>query len=164
VSDFVLIATNMGEAMVHAGPGCRDVVLTDSKNPTRGKTFAVDEIRVTDTALDDPAFPTVMAAVIAACPPVHAPTVHPLFAGILHAVPPAGSNRTPCCNRPVLDHPRTDRITTSSALVTCRRYTAVIEDQLGIELLPWQRDYLDHYVAARGLNGRPTEQTNGGRP
>lgn len=38
---------------------------------------------------------------------------------IVHACPPPGSGRTPCCDLPPFELPRTDRLTVDPTLVTC---------------------------------------------
>jgi len=40
-------------------------------------------------------------------------------APVVHACPPDGAQRTPCCGKTPFDLPRTDQITTDQKLVTC---------------------------------------------
>lgn len=41
-------------------------------------------------------------------------------AEVVHQCPPQGSGVTPCCDRVVLELPRTDRLAVDPVLVTCR--------------------------------------------
>lgn len=151
---FVLIATTPGEAITHAGPGCTDVILTDSARRGRGKIYAADEIRVTDTALDDDHFPEIMSAITDAIVPPN-PTVVPLFPGLIHKVPRGQDGDAPCCRRAVLELPATDRLVQADALVTCGRYSARIEQLTGLRLAPWQRAIVDRIVASAGTATDP---------
>lgn len=154
MTTFVLIATNPGEAITHAGPGCTDVIFTDSARRGRGKIYAADEIRVTETALDDEHFPEIMAAITDAIVPPN-PTVVPLFPGLIHKVPRGEEGDTPCCRRPVLELPVMDRLVQADALVTCGRYSARIEQLTGLRLDPWQRAIVDRIVASAGTATDP---------
>ncbi|MDF2992492.1 MAG: hypothetical protein K0S37_3006 [Microbacterium sp.] len=147
---FVVIATNSGEGFVHAGPGCTDVILTDSTRRGRGKIYAADEIRITDTALDDENLSDVLNAIVDACIPPN-PRIVPLFAGIIHQAQLEGS-QTRCCGHHPLDLPLTDRITNNPAMVTCGRYADRVEELTGITLLPWQRTVMDRLISSAGIS------------
>lgn len=151
---FVLIATNPGEAITHAGPGCTDVILTDSARRGRGKIYAADEIRVTETALDDEHFPEIMTTITEAIVPPN-PTVVPLFPGLIHKFPKGEALTAPCCSRTVVELPITDRFGHTDALVTCGRYSARIEQLTGLRLDPWQRAIVDRIVASAGTATDP---------
>jgi hypothetical protein len=45
---------------------------------------------------------------------------HECVTETVHACPPDGAGVTPCCGRTPFELPRTDRMSTDSALVTCR--------------------------------------------
>ena len=59
----------------------------------------------------------------------------------VHACPPEGSGLTPCCQRPPLELPRTDRMTSEPGDVTCVQVAAA-----GLPL-PDPADGPDEYLA-----------------
>lgn len=131
--DLVTLRERIAEDLyAHDHPGWRvPMVDSDTEPVYRERAVAVlDGLRRLAAETPGPETQGVQHAPGTAilCPDCHAKG-HSVCMGdeVIHACPPDGSGLTPCCGRTPFELPRTDRMSTSPALVTCTLPAVVAE-------------------------------------